>query len=106
MRSGGSLNCSIGLAALRAMAMNSALRQRCMPGRIGGGDHHPRDDVGGVLEVEVAFQQPFLARLGQRRRAVEAVAIAGPDLDVGDLEQPAADALDPEALGGGRRGAR
>ena len=32
VRSGGSPNCSIGLAALRAMVMNSALRQRFMPG--------------------------------------------------------------------------
>src|SRR5947209_18855555 len=45
-------------------------------------DGHPRDEVGRVLEVEVALDEALLAAEPQRRGHVELVLVARPDRDV------------------------
>ena len=59
-----------------------------------------------MLEVEVALEQPALARQRQRRGNVGGVLVAGAERDVPDLEQAAPERLGDELSGLRRRAAR
>src|SRR5947209_10472778 len=57
-----------------------------------------RDEVGGVLEVEVAFEQPSHAGELERLGDVDAVLIADPHVEVDHLEQAVSEQLDGESV--------
>ena len=58
----GSPKCSIGLAALRAIVDEQLLAPRSHAGELGRRDRDAGDEVGRVLEVEVALEQARLRR--------------------------------------------
>src|SRR4051794_27222547 len=66
----------------------------------GGGrrDGDAGDEVRGVLEVEVAFDEAVLAAQAKRARHVDGVLVAETNGDVGDLEPPVAQDLHGEAV--------
>ncbi len=80
VRSLGSLKASIGLAAFRAIPMNSLLPRRCSGGASVGRDRHPREEVLGVLEVQGLLEQTLLTTQVQGRGNVDLLVVA--DLSV------------------------
>ena len=100
VRSPGRPKCSIGLAALRAIAMKSFLRHVAMPGAAVGVIVIRDTKYEACSRSRLRSSSPCLRHSGERLRDVDLVVVAAADRHVEHQEAAAAEVLDDEPLAG------